>query len=42
MRVQSEFTKTNPQFFFKKGGAAPGAPVLDPPLHEPGSCLHII
>ena len=29
---QSKFTKTNPYFFSKGGGGAPGAPVLDPPL----------
>ena len=33
MRVlQSKFTKTNLKFFSKRGGCAPGAPVLDPPL----------
>ena len=29
--IQSNFTKTNPNFF-QNGGRAPGAPVLDPPL----------
>ena len=29
------FTKANPNFFFKTEGRAPGAPVLDPPLPSP-------
>ena len=30
--IQSKFTKTNPNFFQNRGGGAPGAPVLGPPL----------
>ena len=32
--IQSKFTNTNPPNKFKRGGGAPGAPMLDPPLNN--------